>query len=93
MGNYSSSCCGAVDSNYTISYVTGLVTIGPAPLSITASSGSMTYGGSPPAITASYSGFVNGQGPSVLGGGGDLHHGGHRHQRGGLVRLVVQRRS
>ena len=69
VGNYSSSCSGAADSNYTISYVSGLVTIGPAPLSITASSGTMTYGGSPPAITPSYSGFVNGEGPSVLGGG------------------------
>ncbi len=69
VGNYSSSCTGAADSNYTISYVSGLVTIGPAPLSITASSGSMTYGGSAPVITASYSGFVNGEGPSVLGGG------------------------
>ena len=69
VGNYASSCSGAVDSNYTITYVTGLVTIGPAPLSITASSGTMTYGGSPPSVTPSYSGFVNGQGPSVLGAG------------------------
>ncbi len=69
VGSYTTSCSGAADSNYTISYVTGLVTVSPAPLSITASSGSMTYGGSPPAITASYAGFVNGQGSSVLGGG------------------------
>jgi alpha-tubulin suppressor-like RCC1 family protein len=69
VGNYSSSCTGGADSNYTLTYVTGLVTIGPAPLTITASSGTMTYGGSPPAVTASSSGFVNGQGPSVLGGG------------------------
>ncbi len=68
VGNDPSSCSGAVDSNYTISYVTGSVTISPAPLTITASSGSMTYGGSPPAITATYSGFVNGQTKTVLGG-------------------------
>jgi hypothetical protein len=69
VGNYSSSCSGAVDSNYNISYVSGLVTIGPAPLTITASSGTMTYGGSRPTITPSFSGFVNGQGASVLGAG------------------------
>ena len=56
---YSSTCTGAADSNYSITYVPGLVTVGPAPLTVTASSGSMTYGGSPPAITAHYSGFVN----------------------------------
>jgi hypothetical protein len=69
VGNYSSSCSGAVDPNYTISYASGLVTIGPAPLTVTASAGTMTYGGTPPTITASLSGFVNGQGPSVLGAG------------------------
>ena len=47
VGNYASSCSGASDSNYTITYVTGSVSIGPAPLTITASSGTMTYGGSP----------------------------------------------
>ncbi len=56
---YVSTCTGAADSNYSITYVPGLVTVGPAPLTVTASSGSMTYGGSPPAITAHYSGFVN----------------------------------
>jgi hypothetical protein len=69
VGNYSSSCSGAVDPNYHISYVSGLVTIGPAPLTITASGGTMTYGGSRPTITPSFSGFVNGQGASVLGAG------------------------
>ncbi len=39
--------------------------VGPAPLSVSASSGSMTYGGSVPAITASYSGFVNGDDAGV----------------------------
>ncbi len=57
---YTSSCSGATDSNYTIGYVNGTMTIDPAPLAVTASSGSMTYGGSPPTITPSYSGFVNG---------------------------------
>ncbi len=57
---YPSSCSGAADSNYTISYVNGSVTVTARSLTITASSGSFTYGGTVPAITASYSGFVNG---------------------------------
>ncbi len=60
VGTYPSSCSGAVDPNYTITYVPGAVVVGSAALVITASSGSMTYGGSVPAITPSYSGFVNG---------------------------------
>ena len=63
---YPSSCSGASDSNYTIGYVPGVVTIDPAPLTITASSGSMTYGGTPPAIVANYSGFKNGDSASSL---------------------------
>ncbi|HXZ65458.1 MAG TPA: MBG domain-containing protein, partial [Streptosporangiaceae bacterium] len=58
-GSYPSSCTGAVDPNYMISYVGGTVTVGQAALTITASSGTMTYGGTPPAITPAYSGFVN----------------------------------
>jgi MBG domain (YGX type) len=34
--------------------------VGPAPLTITATSATMTYGGAVPAITAVYGGFVNG---------------------------------
>jgi hypothetical protein len=49
-----------VDSNYTMSYVNGTVTVSTAALVITASSGTMTLGGTVPTITASYSGFVNG---------------------------------
>src|SRR5208337_2803652 len=59
-GSYPSSCSGAVDSNYTISYVNGTVTDSVGTLAITASSASMTYGGATPVITPSYSGFVNG---------------------------------
>jgi len=60
VGTYSTSCSGAGDPNYTISYVSGIVTVTPAALTVTASSGSSTYGSNPPAITPSYSGFVNG---------------------------------
>jgi hypothetical protein len=67
VGTYSSSCSGAVDPNYTISYVPGTVTVAPTPLSITASSSSITYGAAAPNITPSYSGFVNGDTASSLG--------------------------
>ena len=66
VGSYASSCSGAVDANYTISYSGGTVAVGVAPLVITASSASETYGTSPPAITPSYSGFVNGDTASSL---------------------------
>ena len=54
------TCSGAVDSNYTITYVPGNVQITPGALTITASSGTFTYGGTVPTITPGYSGFVNG---------------------------------
>ena len=57
---YASSCSGAVDSNYSITYVAGSVAVNPATLTITASSPTITYG-SVPAITAGYTGFVNGE--------------------------------
>src|SRR5208282_3005418 len=59
-GSYPSSCTGAADPNYTISYVAGNVTVGRASLSITASSSTTAYGVAIPAVTAAYSGFVNG---------------------------------
>ena len=54
---YVSSCSGAVDSNYTIHYTNGSVTVGTATLYITASSGTLTTAArcppSPPATAAS----------------------------------------
>ena len=69
VGSYTSTCSGAMDGNYDISYVNGSVTMTPAPLSITASSGTMTYGGSVPTITPIVAGLQNGEDPSVLGTG------------------------
>ncbi len=63
---YQTSCSGAADSNYSISYATGVVSVGQAPLTITASGGSMMYGGNVPSITPNYAGFVNGDSPSSL---------------------------
>jgi hypothetical protein len=65
-GSYPSTCSGAADPNYTISYVAGTVTLTPAPLTITATSATMTYGGTVPVITPIYNGFVNGNGPASL---------------------------
>ncbi len=66
VGSYPSSCTGAVDPNYTISYVGGEVVVGTAVLVVSASSDTMTYGGALPAVTPSYSGFVNGDSASSL---------------------------
>ena len=66
-GTYASSCSGAVDSNYSINYVNGSVSVTPAPLSITAPGGTMVYGSAPPTITPNISGFLNGDNAASLG--------------------------
>ncbi len=60
VGSYSVTANGAVDSDYTISYVAGVLTVNPVSLVITANDTSKNYGAALPALTASYSGFVNG---------------------------------
>jgi len=60
---YSITASGAVDPDYTISYVPGTLAVTPAPLTITADNQTMVYGSGLPALTASYSGFVNGDTP------------------------------
>jgi hypothetical protein len=60
------SCSGGAAANYTFSYVNGTLTVGQAPLTVTASNATMTYGGTPPAVTAAITGFVNGETPAVL---------------------------
>ncbi|MHB8286055.1 MAG: beta strand repeat-containing protein, partial [Caulobacteraceae bacterium] len=57
---YAINVSGAVDSDYTISYVAGALTVTPAALTITADNQSKVYGAAVPALTDSYSGFVNG---------------------------------
>ncbi|MGD1012752.1 MAG: Ig-like domain repeat protein, partial [Acidimicrobiales bacterium] len=60
-GDYSATATYSGDGNYTgASGSDSTASVGPASLTITASSGSSTYGSAPPAITAGYSGFVNG---------------------------------
>ena len=57
---YAITASGAVDPDYTISYVGGTLTVTPAALTITADNQTKVYGAALPALTASYSGFVNG---------------------------------
>jgi len=65
-GSYSIKASGAVDPNYTISYVPGTLTIGKANLTITADNQSIAHGAAIPTLTASYSGFVNGDNVASL---------------------------
>jgi hypothetical protein len=60
VGTYPITVSGAVDTNYTISYVAGTLTVSTATLTITASNQSKIYGVAIPTLTATYSGFVNG---------------------------------
>ena len=66
VGSYPITASGAASPNYTISYVSGTLTVNPAALTITAANASKVYGAALPALTASYSGFVNGDTASSL---------------------------
>ena len=68
VGTYVIAVSGAVDPNYTFTYVSSLLTVTPAMLTITANDASRVAGGADPTLTASYSGFVNGDGLGSLGG-------------------------
>ena len=57
---YTITASGAVNSNYSIIYVSGTLTVTPAPLTITANNQNKVYGAALPTLTASYTGFVNG---------------------------------
>ena len=61
-GTYPITPSGAVstNANYTISYVSGTLTVTPAALTITAHDKTRTYGAANPALTVSYGGFLNG---------------------------------
>jgi len=65
---YPSSCSGASNANYIISYVPGTVTISAVPLTITANNATRPFGAPNPAFTATYVGFVNGNTPASLAG-------------------------
>src|SRR5262249_48344469 len=58
-GPFAITVSGAADANYNITYVSGNLTIAPAPLTITADDKTKAYGDALPSFTAAYSGFVN----------------------------------
>jgi hypothetical protein len=60
VGTYAIAASGASASNFSISYVTGNLTVTPAPLKITADYKTRLYGAANPTLTATYSGLVNG---------------------------------
>ena len=55
-------------TNYTISYVNGLLTVNAAALGVSANNTNRAYGATNPVFTVSYNGFVNGDGMNVLSG-------------------------
>lgn len=68
VGTYTLTPGGLTSSNYTISFVSGMLSITPASLTVTAQNATSVYGQPLPAFTVSYAGFVNGDGPSSLQG-------------------------
>ncbi|SNS04488.1 MBG domain-containing protein, partial [Flavobacterium sp. ov086] len=60
VGLYPITASGAVNTNYTISYVAGNLNVTTASLIITANDQTKTYGSVNPTLTVGYSGFVNG---------------------------------
>ena len=68
VGTYPITCSGLSSASYTITYVPGLLTVTPAPLTIAANSTSRPYGHPNLTFTASFNGFVNGDTVSGLSG-------------------------
>ena len=60
VGSYAKTASGAADSDYTISYLDGKLTVNAANLTITADNVTKTFGSAVPTLTATFSGFVNG---------------------------------
>src|SRR5205823_5238218 len=65
VGSYASTCSGAVDANYAISYVPGSVTVSAATATVTANDAGKTYGSADPALTASATGFTSADAASI----------------------------
>jgi gliding motility-associated-like protein len=66
VGTYPITAFGAAVANYAITYVPGVLTIIPVPLTITAVNATRVYGSPNPAFTATYVGFVLGDDPTKL---------------------------
>jgi autotransporter-associated beta strand protein len=68
VGNYAINVASGGDSNYTIAYVNGQLTITPAPLTITANDASRRFGEPNPPFAATMTGFKLGQTAANLNG-------------------------
>ena len=68
-GGYDIAVSGASDSDYTISYVDGTLSVTPAPLTVNATNESMVYGGTVPTLTYTYTGLVNSDSSATFSGG------------------------
>src|SRR6185295_9710475 len=61
-----SAAIGTGLDNYTISYINGMLTVTPAPLTVTANNEMKVYGAANPPFGVTYGGFVNGDTPANL---------------------------
>ncbi len=73
-------------TNYTISYVNGMLTVNAAVLGVSANNTNRAYGATNPVFTVSYNGFVNGDGLNVLCGGAGIDDECEDEQSGGELR-------
>jgi len=67
-GTYPITCSGGTATNYTLSYVPGTLTIGPAPATVAADNKTIVYGQPLPALTYTVLGLLNGDPQSVVSG-------------------------
>src|SRR5207253_2853910 len=63
---YTITATGAADSDYSIGYAAGTLTVTPAPLTITADEQTKVYGAALPALTVTFTGLVNGDTPGTF---------------------------
>src|SRR5207302_185557 len=63
---YSITASGAVDTDYSIAYVAGSLTVTPAGLTITADDKTKVYAAALPVLTVTYAGLVNGDTPATF---------------------------
>ncbi|MBA3938508.1 MAG: MBG-2 domain-containing protein, partial [Planctomycetes bacterium] len=66
VGSYAITAAGATSPNYAITFVAGTLTVGKAPLTITADDQAKVVGAANPPLTASFAGFVNGDTVTAL---------------------------
>jgi hypothetical protein len=60
VGTYAITCSGLTSPNYTIKFAPGVLTITPAPLTVTAANAQRVYGAPNPAFTGTITGIQNG---------------------------------